>query len=111
MKEKDELYNEGIELKNIIQKYLNNLNKIPKNNKYNNKFKEMFGEFEKIKDQSTNDNKKIYEKMEKGLKNLSIDIINELIKSNKNKSQELEKIKKSNKLHEHIEEVIELLEL
>ena len=111
MKEKDELYNEGIELKNIIQKYLNNLNKIPKNDKYNNKFKEMFGEFEKIKDQSTNDNKKIYEKMEKGLKNLSIDIINELIKSNKNKSQELEKIKKSNKLHEHIEEVIELLEL
>ena len=111
MKEKDELYNEGIELKNIIQKYLNNLNKIPKNDKYNNKFNEMFGEFEKIKDQSTNDNKKIYEKMEKGLKNLSIDIINELIKSNKNKSQELEKIKKSNKLHEHIEEVIELLEL
>jgi molecular chaperone DnaK (HSP70) len=111
MKEKDELYNEGIELKNIIQKYLNNLNKIPKNNKYNNKFNEIFGKFEKIKDQSTNDNKKIYEKMEKGLKNLSIDIINELIKSNKNKSQELEKIKKSNKLHEHIEEVIELLEL
>ena len=111
MKEKDELYNEGIELKNIIQKYLNNLNKIPKNNKYNNKFNEIFGDFEKIKDQSTNDNKKIYEKMEKGLKNLSIDIINELIKSNKNKSQELEKIKKSNKLHEHIEEVIELLEL
>ena len=111
MKEKDELYNEGIELKNIIQKYLNNLNKIPKNDKYNNKFNEIFGKFEKIKDQSTNDNKKIYEKMEKGLKNLSIDIINELIKSNKNKSQELEKIKKSNKLHEHIEEVIELLEL
>ena len=111
MKEKDEIFNKGMELKNIIQKYLNILKKIPKNDKHNNDLNTISNDFEKIKDLSTIDNKKIYETMEEKLKNLSIKIIDELIKNNNNKKTELEKVKQSKKLHEHLEDIIEILEL
>ena len=110
MKENDELFNKGMELKNIIQKYLNELKKIPKDDKYNNELNKILENFENIKDQSTINNKSQYEKMEKELKTLSIKIIDELIKKNNDKKEDLEKIKKSNKLHEHIEDINELFE-
>ena len=109
MKEKDEDYNEGILLKNSIQKYLMHLKKlIDEINDYNTEYQQYNDEFNNIKNNSSSENKNKYFQIEKDLNDLSRKIIKKLIDKYENDEETkkfLENILKFDDLKDKLEDI------
>ncbi len=109
MKEKDEDYNDGILLKNSIQKYLMYLKKlINEINDYNTEYQQYNDEFNNIKDNSSSENKNKYVRIEKDLNELSRKVIKKLIDKYENDEEKknfLENILKFDDLKDKLEDI------
>ena len=109
MNEKDADYNEGILLKNSIQKYLMYLKKlIDEINDYNTEYQQYNDEFNNIKNNSSSENKNKYFRIEKDLNYLSRKVIKKLIDKYENDEEKknfLENILKFDDLKNKLEDI------